>query len=326
MDLALGPRASTVVAVKEGDKDSKKVLRDKALDKGAANEAADMGTALHAMTVRAEDATDVDFDPGEPFQTDLDAYRDCLATYGLVSEMFECPMVNDHFRAAGTADRIYRLTKDLATPGGVIPAGQLVLGDLKTGQKFDFSLPGYAIQLALYATGTLYDLTTQSRLPTPPTNGDWAILVHLPVGQGRCELQWVSIEIGNYGAWIAQEVKQWRKKWKNGEYDGVPIPLPVDAIAEEFDATVEIDQEMVPALIEYVRIRVEQIGRHSKAKERLILKWPAGVPTPKQGLSMPGQVLAVLDVLDKIEADFSLPFLPDPRGEPGVHRSKIEPH
>ena len=41
----------------------KEVLRNKALDKGDASEKADMGTALHAMTARAEDVTDVDFDP-----------------------------------------------------------------------------------------------------------------------------------------------------------------------------------------------------------------------------------------------------------------------
>src|SRR5580765_8037475 len=203
-----------VVATKDDDRPEKKALRDKALDKGSANERADEGTGLHALTARAEDASDVDFDPPEQFDTDLDAYRDALATYGLVSEMVEVHMVNDEFRAAGTADRIFRLTRRLKTPTGTfIEAGTLVIGDLKTGKKLDFGLPNYSAQLALYATGVLYDIVTERRLPTPPIDPDWALLVHLPVGTGRCDVLWCSIEMGTYGAWLAKEVREWRKKW-----------------------------------------------------------------------------------------------------------------
>ena len=99
------------------------------------------------------------------------AYRDALATYGLVSEMVEVPIVNDEFRAAGTADRICRTTKPLITPDRVrIEPGELIIGDLKTGKKLDFCLPGYCVQMALYATGQLYDVVTERRLATPPIN------------------------------------------------------------------------------------------------------------------------------------------------------------
>ena len=42
--------AAEVNACKDEDRAQKEVLRNKALDKGAANEKADMGVALHAMT------------------------------------------------------------------------------------------------------------------------------------------------------------------------------------------------------------------------------------------------------------------------------------
>jgi hypothetical protein len=319
--------AAEVVATKDEDRLGKKALREKALDKGTANEAADMGTALHAMTHRTEDDTDVDFAPAEQYVPDLDAYMNCLRQYGLVSEMIEVPLVNDEFRAAGTADRIFRLTKALTAPdGSIIDAGTLVLGDIKTGKKLDFSLPGYAIQMALYAQGTLYDVVTNRRLPTPKINNEWTILIHLPVGQAKCELLWLSIEIGNYGAWLAHEIKEWRKKWKNGTYDGVPIPVPLyteAAIAEAFDAVPEIPEEIVPQMVAYCQARISQAGAHEAARKWLTLKWPAGVPTPKQGLAIPSDIVKVLDLLDKIEAEFSLPFMPDPRGSEG-HRGKID--
>ena len=70
--------AAEVNACKDEDRTQKEVLRNKALDKGDASEKADMGTALHAMTVRAEDQHDVDFDPPEQYVPDLTAYTDAL--------------------------------------------------------------------------------------------------------------------------------------------------------------------------------------------------------------------------------------------------------
>jgi len=320
--------AAEISATKDEDRLGKKALREKALDKGTANEAADMGTALHAMTHRMEDETDVDFVPAEQYVQDLDAYMTCLLDYGLRSEMIEVPLVNDEFRAAGTADRIFVLTKPLVTPDGTtLEPGTLVLGDIKTGKKMDFSLPGYAIQMALYAQGTLYDVVTNRRLPTPKINSDWTILIHLPVGQAKCELLWLSIEIGNYGAWLAHEIKEWRKKWKNGTYDGVPIAAPLidveAAVTEAFDATPEIPVEIVGQMVAYCQARISQAGAHEAARKWLTLKWPAGVPTPKQGLAVPSDIVKVLDLLDKIEAEFSLPFMPDPRGSDG-HKGKID--
>lgn len=321
--VARSPALQTQVsATKDDDKVEKKELRNKALDKGGAQERADQGTGLHAMTARAEDATDIDWDPPEQFVSDLDAYRDALATYGLVSEMVEVHMVNDDFRAAGTADRIYRLTKRLQAPdGSFLEPGELIVGDLKTGKKLDFSLPNYACQLALYAQGVLYDIHTERRLPTPPIHNNWAVLVHLPVGSGRCDVLWCSIELGVYGAWLAKEVKEWRRKWKNGTHDCPPVPEPFDAVERletELGAEVVADVDMLPALIEFCKLRIKTIGEDPKAKDTLILRWPADLPTPKKGIEKPGDVVRLLDILDKIEAQFSIPFLhQDPRN---VHR------
>ena len=54
--------------------------------------------------------------------------------------------------------------------------GELIIGDLKTGKKLDFSLPGYCVQMALYATGQLYDVVTRA----PPGRR------HRSTSTGRC--------------------------------------------------------------------------------------------------------------------------------------------
>jgi hypothetical protein len=320
-----------VAATKEEDKTEKKALREKALDKGNANERADQGTGLHAMTARAEDDTDVGFDPPEAFVADLTAYRDALTAYGLVSEMTEVHMVNDDFRAAGTADRIFRATKRLLTPHDTwIEPGDLILGDLKTGKNLDFGPPNYCVQTALYATGRLYDIITERRLPTPPIRQDWTLLVHLPVGKARCTMHWCSVETGLIGARLAREVKAWRNLWKRGSYDipAVSVPAdPLDVLSVELGAEPEGVEVTVEQMAEYCQRRITTIGEHPKAKDTLILRWPADLPTPKKGLTDFAQIITLLNLLDTIEAQYSIPFLhTDPRmaAHKGKHRSEVD--
>ena len=303
--------AAEVNACKDDDRVQKEALRNKALDKGEANEKADMGTALHAMTARAEDVTDIDFDPPEQYVADLDAYRDTLATYGLVSEMAEIALVNDQFRAAGHADRIFRSTMPLIPPDGVrIEPGDLVLGDLKTGKKLDFGMPNYCVQVALYASSQLYDIATDRRLPTPPINQQWGMMIHLPVGTGRCEVLWVSLTDGLYGAWLAHEVKEWRRKWKNGEYDCPAVGVPVDQPEPSSDP-VDVSLE---AMVEYAQRRITTIGDYDKAKAELIARWPSDLPTPRKGIKTAKELVRVLHILDTIETQYSIPFIhSDPR-------------
>lgn len=343
-----------VLATKDEDKITKRELREEALNKGQANERADMGTGLHAMCARIEDPNDVDFQPSEDFLPDLEAYKDCLDRYGLVSEAIEVPMVNDDFTAAGTADRIYRTTKPLVTPEGeILPIGTLILGDLKTGEKLDFGLPAYCVQLAIYATGQLYDVVGNKRLPTPAINKRWTLLIHLPFGQAKATVLWCSIDVGLIGAHLTMQVLDWRNAWKRKSdkvYDCPEAALPVEtvpchrcgkplagladwqepccdecfpaAVADNLDATVTDVQmtsapdEMFQILLVYVGERMAQIKQHDAAKAYTASTWPSDLPVPKQVKTGP-ELVRLLDHLDEIEKRFSLPFLPDPRVEGG---------
>jgi hypothetical protein len=325
-----------IVACKDDDRVEKARLREVALDKGEANERADQGTGLHAMTVRAEDVKDVDFDPGEHAE-DLAEYMKLLDTYGLVSEMTEVPLVNDDYRAAGTADRIFRLTWPLVAPNGDrLEPGTLIVGDLKTGAKLDFNVPGFCVQTALYATGVLYDVIAERRLPTPPINKQWTLLIHLPVGRHRAELYWCSVEVGLYGAWLAFEVKKWQARWKKGEYDIKLVEAPDTSLPETtiqklategIEATVVASDEIMPEMIEYCRQRMATIATHDGAKAWVIRNWPEGLPSPKKGGHTPQQMVTLLDLLDEAEKKFSIPWTAqDPRValQQGVHKSAMD--
>jgi len=324
--------AAKIVAVKPEDRAEKAKLREEAIQTGRGNEASDTGTALHAMSVRWEDPHD-EFDPGD-YGEDLKAYSAAMNELGLVSEMFEFQVVTTEYRTAGTCDRLYRTTRDLMLPdGSVLPAGSLVIGDLKTGKKLDFSLPGYSVQLALYARGELYDVTTDSVMPTPEINQDWALLVHLPVGKGICEMRWVDLGIGAWGAYLTQQVRLWRKNWRNGTFDA-PIADPtmtadqiVEILKEEFPGTEVVDlhdAEWVDMMSPFAQQRIKTIGGHEKARTTLMQRWPVGVPTIKQGIEDPQDMTQVLHLLDAIEREFSLPFSGgDPRSQPGVYQDAI---
>lgn len=317
-----------VAATKDEDKITKRELREKALEKGRANERADMGTGLHAMCARIEDPSDVDFNPPDDFIPDLEAYKDCLRNYGLVSEYIEVPIVNDAFRAAGTGDRIYRTTKQLVTPDGeILPIGELILGDLKTGEKLDFGLPSYCVQLAIYATGELYDVVGNKRLPTPAINKRWTLLIHLPFGAAKATVLWCSIDVGLIGAYLTDQVLEWRNAWKRQSdktYDCPEVALPIEELVERFDAAITEVQmtsapdEMFQVLLVYVGERMAQIKQHDGAKAYTASTWPSDLPVPKQIRTGP-ELVRVLDFLDEIEKRFSLPFLPDPRRDMHAH-------
>ena len=59
--------------------------------------------------------------------------------------------------------------------------------------------------------------------------------------------------------------------------------------------------------------RINAIGFNDAAKRTLITKWPEGLPTPKKGITTDEQVITLLNLLDAIETEFSLPWVPDPR-------------
>ena len=82
---------------------------------------------------------------------------------------------------------------------------------------------------------------------------------------------------------MVQQVKEWRRKWKNrepfGAYEAVPPGPTVEAVADDLDA--EFVDDPVE-LAEFISKRLKAI-KEANADEfaRLLRLWPEGQPTKK---------------------------------------------
>jgi len=315
-DPALQARAA---AAKEDDRGTWNELREAAINAGRGDQGADIGTALHAMSDRWEDPDD-DFHPGEPYETHLGLYGKELERLGLKSIHVEVPIVNHTWRAAGTADRVFELTHDLMDPEGeILPAGTLVIGDLKTGKTLTYSAPGYSVQMAIYAGGVFYNVVDDVEIETPEINQRWALLIHLPSDRPECETYWVDLETGRWGAYLTQQVREWRKSWRRGDFGlaDVVSPSVVEMVAETFDLE-EADREWVKSNAVWVQHRLDQIKGHPEARKRLQILWPEHIK-PKElraGTVSTEAMLESLRLLSRVEAEYELSFVTEGRDVP----------
>jgi hypothetical protein len=308
------------IAAKRDDRKTVGVLREDAIQAGRGGEAAAIGTAIHAMSERWEQ--EHDFEPPEPYLSALTAYTTEMNRLGLVSALFEFKTVNVEYRVAGTADRAYKLTKPLVVPTGeILPAGTLVIGDIKTSKSLQYSKGAFASQLSLYAQGQQYDVVHDEFMDTPEINQDWGLIAWVPSNQeqGHCEFLWIDLQAGNEVAYLAHLVKEYRKKWRKTELTVVPSPT---GDLTQLGTVVEAgDDDWVGMMLPYVKARIAAIRDDPDALKQLQVFWPEECPSPKKGITDPYQLTALLDHLDKVEADHGLTFVgDDPRTTAGAHQ------
>lgn len=187
-------------------KDRMNNLTEQAKQAAGDKVAANLGTALHAFTE--------DLDKGLPVTVpdqhvrDVEAYRTALANAGLMvfPHLIERVTVVTEFETAGTFDRILQL-----------PDGSYVIGDLKTGADLSYGWQEIAIQLALYAHGVnnagVYNIMgeTWEKLPFR-VREDIGVVMHLPIGEGKCTLYTVDLKQGWEAASLCGKVREWRKR------------------------------------------------------------------------------------------------------------------
>lgn len=141
----------------------------RASDTGGANDAANWGTTMHALTdivdFSDQPLTRDMWDLPQSIWDTLDAYVELTKDMVMVSgEQF---VVNDLLRTAGSYDRTFQWK------------GESVVGDLKTGTV---RFPDHGIQTALYANSKHYDIATGRRVPGPVDDASTkvGVIVHLP--------------------------------------------------------------------------------------------------------------------------------------------------
>jgi hypothetical protein len=200
LGLARRPDLVLAAAAHHDDKDKLNDICQSAMDAAAAGAAAGVGTALHKLTERLDRGQAIEVMP-DAYAADIEAYQAAMAAHGLRVVHVERFVVNDELRVGGTPDLVVEYD------------GRLFIADKKTG-SIEFGAGKIAMQLAMYARSVMYDHATGKRTPFGDVDLTSGIVIHLPAGEGRCELQWANLTAGWEGIQTALEVKAWRARRK----------------------------------------------------------------------------------------------------------------
>ena len=203
--IGLTVRSDLLLAISAAQEDKMAINKyiEDAMEVAGASRAATIGTALHSFAEKLDLGQDIGPIPDE-WAADLVAYQ--KATEQLNKIFIEQFCVLDKYKIAGTPDRVVEYK------------GERFIADIKTG-RIDHP-NNIAIQLAIYAHGSPYDIATGRRGSWGDVNKDKAIIIHLPAGTGLCKLVWIDIAEGWKGVQFAMKVRQWRDK------KGLATPFP----------------------------------------------------------------------------------------------------
>jgi hypothetical protein len=194
----MGQRKDLVLAAAAADPTDKRKLNEiaeKATEHAQASASATTGTALHALTERVDRGQPLGYVPTE-YQADIAAYQE--ATKDIEWVGVESFRVHDEWQVAGTADRIGRDSY-----------GRLRIYDIKSG-SIDYPHK-MAMQLAMYARSVPYSIEKDRRETDPePVDLRYGVIIHLPAGEGRCDLYRIDIVKGWGACRIAKQVWDWR--------------------------------------------------------------------------------------------------------------------
>jgi len=329
--LGIGARRdlyAQAAAAKPDDKTTLTRIVEQAEEAAASKAGANLGSALHRFTERIDAGEEFDAPP--PWDGDIAAYQQAMQANGITvaSGWIERILLVPEIEAAGTCDRLCN---------GMWPLP--LIGDLKTGQDVvRYGMTEIALQLAIYAHAThWYDPITHELHEMPHVDQVAALVMHLPVGQGRCTIYQVDIRAGWEAVQLALDVRHWRQRKDLAQIINVPAPtwthcdecgidqttatLPVGSsicmACNEALVRKQSDEQAYLDLLdrtEWVRDRVEAIKvAGQNARTALALKWSThpDIPTfPKGGPTTNQQVTVIAEMCDRVEAEYDIPFGP----------------
>lgn len=225
----LADKARELDPEEPADKKALNKLVEQAEDAAGANEKSRRGTYLHDLSEYV--------DRGEPLpKTISGADLDDMAAYMMATSVLKVIAIEQfvavpELSVGGTFDRLSYY--DGPGPDGKPIAGNFIT-DTKTG-NIQYGKLKMASQLGVYSRGKLYDHTkfpvdpddkkalaawkkteftadqaAAAYSPLPPVNQDWGIIVHLPAGEGVCNLYWVDLNIGWALAQLALTIRKSR--------------------------------------------------------------------------------------------------------------------
>jgi hypothetical protein len=309
----------------KSDKNELRDISEECLTAGKGRERTVKGVAIHAMFDHIDMGDD--WEPAPQWAALCMAYVDALGLWGLQAfpDEVEINCVHHEFRLAGRMDRRYKTTKVLVAPDNrLIPIGSMVAADTKTGQVVEYAAGSYATQLAGYATADKYDVETDETIPfDPPTYPDWGLVVHADSGGTEVQFYWVDLNAGLEGLKLSQQVKGWRQRADLLHLGAGPVlatssppqapVVPQEARSTGWDPTDHPSpaDERTGSLYIHTRQRVKAILDHSDiAAKALARAWPVGVPGLKAEGHTWDQLQDIIEVVERVETDYSVPFFP----------------
>lgn len=228
-------------------------LAEEAMQAVGSGEKASIGTSLHHVF----EMIDLDRDPGhvpELWRADVAAYSALRKCFRVLSA--EEIVVQDDHQVGGTYDRVLELLQTMPVTDrrgnlrATLPAGEIIIGDVKTSQSMDFAGAKFGVQCFIYATAVPYDPVHKSRVPWPhkPPRQDWAVILHVASGSGKAALHWVDLREYAEAAEQARIVYEWRNRRGKAS-------ITRGSVIEDFTVSCELAQTEIDLLSAYERAK-----------------------------------------------------------------------
>lgn len=195
-----------------------------AKQKAGAEDKADKGTHLHALSELVDLKQDLPKGISFGDVIDMDAYRKVTSFLRIIH--MERLVVHDGLCIGGTPDRVSELEVEVfkvlfremweehgglvAPDGAIILPGDRLITDLKTG-SVEYGGLKMAMQLGIYSQSKLYDPKTGERSDLEGIRQDWGIIMHVPASTGTATLYWADLTLGWKAVQVATEIRELRR-------------------------------------------------------------------------------------------------------------------
>jgi hypothetical protein len=234
------------------DKDKLNGICEDAKSAAGNKVAANMGTALHSFSEAVDQGMPVEEVP-EAQRDDIAAYATAMRTAGVsvVPGMIERQTCVPAFEVAGTLDRVLDLSScegwfvSALNKAGYdhITTDPIIIGDVKSGQDLQYGWNEIAIQLAIYALGIrnvgAWIKQTKTWDSPLPVRLDFAIVMHMPVGQKTCTLWALDLAEAMDAMELCRSVRRWRKM-RN-------LAMPLERVVTDTEVSVPHPPQTVSA-------------------------------------------------------------------------------
>lgn len=163
---------------------------DLAMEIGQVHEQANWGTAIHQFTEPDKQTGPV---PARMVD-DVAAFYSEIKRLGIKILATEVFTAHDRHKCSGTVDHMLW-----------VPGYGKILGDKKTGDTKPLE---YAVQMAEYRDGDLYDWENDTRSQWPEDlNADFALVLDIPAGKGKLQIHELDLRWGRKMADLASDVR-----------------------------------------------------------------------------------------------------------------------